>query len=226
MSDFEIAITETAKEGKRPGRLTSSLYTIQSAQFGEMTGFVTELNLHESTREYSTPLATDLILQSWLRGAVYEPMPESKEGDSSDNIEDGALTASNEDAPVFFEFFDFYRATASLRNKLVSCVSDDDFLDLSLWRSDSVVALGSAIIISKHSSTIKYLVLNECIRLMKIRNGAKTRLQPSINRLRGEMDKYRLDIKQALARELNKEMKIDAEYLLSWYERRFRSAAE
>lgn len=225
-SDFAISITETAREGKQLGRLTSSLYTIQSAQFGDVTGFVTELNLHESTREYSTPLATDLILQSWLRGAAYEPMPEPKEGDSSDNIEYGVLTASNEDAPVFFEFFDFYRATASLKSKLFSCVSDDDFLELSLWRSDSVVALGSAIIISKHSSTVKYLVLNECIRLMKIRPGTKTRLQPSINRLRRELDKYRLDIKQALAQELNKEMKIDAGELLSWYERQFRSAAE
>jgi hypothetical protein len=229
LAGIEISIDKSSTKGSMLGMLTSSLYSVKAEQ-DEMIGCVIELNLDESTREYSTPLATDLILQSWLQGAVNEPVPESKdeiEGfeNSSDNINDNVTVSGNEVAPVFFEFFDFYRATAVFETKLLSCVNDDELLDLLVFRSDSVWALGSAIITSKQSATVKYLVLNECIRLMKSKTGTKKKLQPFIKKLQSKINEYRAAVKQELDAELNKDMEIDTEELLGWYEQQFRSAA-
>jgi hypothetical protein len=192
---------------------------------------VIELNLDVSTREYSKPLVTDLILQSWLQGAVNEPVPEDKdedededEEDSQKKTKDNTSVASNEEASEFFEFFDFYRATASFKTKISSCQSDDELLDLLVFRSDSVWALGSTIDISKQSATVKYLVLNECIRLMKLRTSKKKKLQASfLKQLQGKVNKYR----EAIKEELKKDNKtIDSEELLNWYEQQFRSTVE
>jgi hypothetical protein len=54
-------------ERKKSGKLEKLQYTFSSGDSDEMSGFVIELNLDESTREYITPLATDVILQSWLQ---------------------------------------------------------------------------------------------------------------------------------------------------------------
>lgn len=229
LSDFEISIDDTSTEGKKPGKLTSSLYSVKSEQLGEMIGCVIELNLDESTREYSTPLATDLILQSWLQGAVNEPVSELKDEiedfeESSNNIKGNEILIGDKGTHIFFEFFDFYRATAGFETKLLTCVSDIELLDLLVFRSDSVWALGSAIIKSTQSAAVKYLVLNESIRLMNLKTGSKQKLNPYINQLQGKVDECRAAVKQALAEELNNDLKMDAEELLGWYEQQFRSA--
>jgi hypothetical protein len=229
LSEFEIYIDEASTEGKKSGKLTSSLYTVESEQFEPMVGSVIELNLDNSTREYSTPLESELILQSWLQGAVNEPVPapdiEDEDEDAQGNTKDNGLTPNDEKSPVFFEFFDFYRATAAFETKLHSCVNEEELLDLCVWRSDSAWALGSAILKSKQSAAVKYLVLSECVRIMKPSLGKK-KLQPFIKQLQEKVNECRVAVKQAFAKELiNKGQPIDPEVLLSWYEQQFRSAA-
>ncbi|GEM_PF-6403936 len=230
LSGYEISIDKTSSKGKQGGKLMNSLYTVKSEQFGEMIGCVIELNLDYSTREYSTPLATEMILQSWLQGGVNEPIP--KDDGDGDGDGDDSPTAKKE-TTMFFEFFDFYRATAGFEAKLIACVTDDETLDLLLWRSDSVVSLGLAIIASTQSSTTKYLVLNECIRLMKLKTKApelekdsKKKLTLYIKKLNSKVSKYRADIMKELSQELNKDMDIDADAakLLGWYESKLRRA--
>lgn len=228
LADIEISIDKDSIKGSKSGSLTSSLYTVKSDQWDDLVGCVIELNLDESTREYSKPLVTDVILQSWLQGAVNEPVPEFEDEDeenSQKKIKNKRPVASDDEDAVFFEFFDFYRATAGFETKLLSCQGDDELGDLLVFRSDSVWALGSVIDISKQSATVKYLVLNECIRLMKLRTGTKKKLQASfIKQLQGKVNKYREAVKEELKKD--NDMPFDSEELLKWYEHQFRRAAE
>ncbi|MFZ6720549.1 hypothetical protein [Undibacterium sp. Ji49W] len=229
LSDFDIMIDEAHREGKKSGKLDKSQYTFSSGDGDEMSGFVIELNLEDSTREYITPLATDLILQSWLQGTVNEPMPGEKgdaDGDGeSDNdpLDENLVLKDDKEQSLFFDFYDFYRAIAGIEKKLATSSGDGEILELLLSRSDSVKALGSAMTKSAHSTSVKYLVLNECIRLMK--NSKEKKLHSFIKKFQKNIDEYRLMVMHDMENELSKGTPIDVSELLSWYEKQFRSAA-
>jgi hypothetical protein len=61
----------------------------------------------------------------------------------------------------------------SLKKKLATFAIKEESLELLLFRSDSVRALGSATTKSNLSVSVKYLVLSECIRLLKDTEASK-----------------------------------------------------
>jgi hypothetical protein len=231
LSDFDITIDDTHREGKKSGKLEKLQYTFSSGDSDEMSGFVIELNLDESTREYITPLATDVILQSWLQGVVNEPAPidinntEGNDESNNDSLDEGLALSEDKIQTVFFDFYEFYRAIALLEKKLATFAIKEESLELLLFRSDSVRALGSATTKSNLSVSVKYLVLSECIRLLKDTEASKRKVQPVINQFQKNIDEYRVIVVSDMERELSKDAQIDASTLLNWYEKQFRSAA-
>ena len=126
---------------------------------------------------------------------------------------------------MFFDFYEFYRAIALLEKKLATFAIKEESLELLLFRSDSVRALGSATTKSNLSVSVKYLVLSECIRLLKDTEASKRKVQPVINQFQKNIDEYRVIVVSDMERELSKDAQIDASTLLNWYEKQFRSAA-
>ncbi|NDU85229.1 MAG: hypothetical protein G3H99_01245 [Ferrovum sp.] len=227
-----VKLADTAKEGRKKGKLANGLYTVKltgpdAGEVLDMTGCVIELNLQESTREYTAPLAAESILLSWIQGAANEPLPngldvaEPAAGENEWQGEAAGIMVDQE-AP-FFEFFDFYRAVRQLRTRLQELEKNEDArADLLLHRADSVASLASVILASAHDPVIKYLVLSECLSLLSRGNFTQAnvckRLKACSSRLSRQRSLFRETMKQSIKNEKHHLDEAGLDALLAWYD--------
>lgn len=233
-SGNRMELADNAKEGSKKGKLTNGLYTVKltdpdSGELLEMTGCVIEMNLQESTREYTAPLAAETILLSWIQGATNEPQPgglsdeEPTAAGEGEQQGEAAGIMVEQEAP-FFEFFDFYRAVRQLGQRLQELEKHEDArADLLLYRADSVVSLASVILASAHDPVVKYLVLSECLSLLSREKfdgkSIRKKQQASSRRLFRECSKLREAVKQLIKRERNHLDEAERDALLAWYDK-------
>lgn len=235
-----IEVTDARPTGTSDGELRTPMFQVRQGS-ETYAGLITELNLDYSTRTYGTPLGLAAILQSWSNGAVDEPVPPMNEddetaqylspgGDGEDSDDGRRKDRGAPDVPAFFDFFAFFQATRSLRQRLADLASRKGtdvrathVLDLLVARSDSVEALARCAAVARLSPSSEFVVLTECARLLGVYHDMP-QAAAARNWIRGRLVPVRSAVLEAIRQELTDRRQLnrtDVDYperMLKWYE--------
>jgi hypothetical protein len=218
-----IRVNDAHPNGQRKGTLKSRAFRLLS-NGQQWDGIVTEVNLSDSTQEYSKPLSTDTIIESWHSGAVTEPPAEGDDdGDNTDGDDPDAkrLPGNSDAAPAMFDSFRFFQAFKILRGKVLESAADrKQLLAWLVGRSDSVQAFVNAISASQYQSAAKLVMCVECDALMRLlpphREASAVR-----KKLRNELAQSRREVNLEITEELHRRgLPPNATQMLDWYIKR------
>lgn len=158
-----LLLDGSTRTGRRAGELRSRMFRF-SAGGQSFEGVVTELNLQESSQAYGGRLSPLTILDSWRSGGVVDPPLPRPGPDGESDDEPG--TDERSKTPTF-DLFGFYQGLATLRICLREVKLRDDLLDRLVARSDSVLAMVGSVLESSLPLAIRWIVMTECIGLLK-----------------------------------------------------------
>lgn len=221
-----ILVNDARPNGQRKGALKSRAFRLLS-NGQQWDGIVTEVNLGDSTQEYSKPLSTDTIIESWHSGAVTEPPPDGDgEGDDTpcDDPDTKPLPGNANAAPPMFDSFRFFQAFKILRGKVLESAADrKHLLAWLVGRSDSLQAFVNAICASQYQSAAKLVMCVECDALMRmlppLREAGAVR-----KKLRRELARSRREVNVEITEELHRRgLQPNATQMLDWYVKRLTS---
>lgn len=218
-----VLLTDAESEGSRKGTLCARTFTF-TFQSGEVhEGLVEELNLAESTLVYGRALPARDILESWRIASAAEPDPPPEEGtgeavDENMSPEGQVLIRKQKEEP--FDWFLFYRCVRNMRDRLERAAGDRRLLaDLILARSDSVLALSDCVLAGSMQPAGKWLVIKECIGLLRAYGEAVPHLKSKLRFLKARHKELKVLVEEDLERTLPARVRAKAADVMAWYDR-------
>ena len=225
-----VLMTPAEIEGERKGELLARTFTF-AFQCGEVhTGLVEELNVAESSLVYGRPLPARDILESWRAGSAAEPDPpadddtEEKGKEESALPEDEVLEPKPKEEP--FDWFLFYRCVQDMRARLEQAKDDPRLLaDLVLIRSDSVIALSDSVLAGSMMPVGNWLVVKECVELLKPYRGMASLLKGRLRRLEMQLQTLKEQVERDIENELlMRRVSSKPAELVAWYDHQLSAA--
>ncbi|MFI8616140.1 hypothetical protein ACIGHN_11590 [Acidovorax sp. NPDC077693] len=224
-----FTLTADACSGSRKGALEARTFTFTLQESEPIEGLVEEVNVQESTLLYARPLPVRDILQSWQNRSAAEPPPPDEDDPGSQVNEDGEGGAEDpvdeqqvikpEDKESAFDWFLFYRVVRDMQGRLQRASGDSRQLaELAVTRSDSVIALAESMADESVPSVRQWLVVKECIGLLRPFYDRVPHLKNKLKRLKRREDELKTLVERDLAAEAStRTARTRSPEMLAWY---------
>jgi hypothetical protein len=162
------------------------------------------------------------ILDSWRSGGVVDPPLPRPGPDGESDDEPG--TDERETTPTF-DLFGFYRGLATLRICLREVKLREDLLDRLVARSDSVLALVGSVLESSLPLAIRWIVMNECIGLLKPYQEQLPVIKAQLRKLRKTAGRLQVELTEQVRLLPHLRGQDIAAQIVGWYATRMKADA-